>query len=70
MLKFPQFFGRDEGRLQIKDQYWFFQIELYRMLVLSIDVEILHTDGLDFKGEKIYGVGCRRCTMLIKHKKL
>ena len=40
------------------------------MLVLSIGVEILHTDGLDFEEEKIYDVDYMRCAMLMKHKKL
>ena len=40
------------------------------MLVLSIGVEILHMDGLDFEEEQIYGVDYRRCAMLMKHKEL
>ena len=40
------------------------------MLVLSIGVEILHMDELDFEEEQIYDVYYRRYAMLMKHKEL
>ena len=39
------------------------------MIILSIGIEILHMDGLDFKEEQIYSVYYEMCAMFMKHKK-
>ena len=37
--------------------------------MLSLGIEILHMNDLDFKEKKIYGIDYRRRTMVMKHKK-
>ena len=70
MLKFPQLDNRDESMLQIKGWYWFRWIKLCRVVVLSVGIEILHMDGVDFEEDQIYSMDYKKYAMVIKHKKL
>ena len=44
--------------------------KLCRAVALSVGIEILHMDSVDFKEDQIYGMDYKKYVMVIKHKKL